>query len=415
MMKPSTNLNPDQACALVLEGVKPSGREEVILNEALYRVTAEPLTARLEDPRFDKSAVDGIGVRGEDPADEFEIIGEIAAGDDKAPALKSGQAVRIMTGARVPPDVGRVIKFENCSFTAAGTVTGTVTGDDGTAPARARIVEPETITNIALRGENTSVGALLMPPRRLCPQDIGILAAQGYTTVPVHRKPRVAVIATGDEIYPAGAELPPSGIYDSNSAQLTASARSAHAEATNLGILVDVPERIRERLGENLGKFDVIVLSGGVSMGDLDFIPDALTELGARIVFHGLAVKPGRPTLFAVYQDGEQTTRVFGLPGNPVSTLVQFELLVKPLLYALEGSEYQPREGRLPLMERMRRRNADRHEFLPGVDRAGTVVPLRYKGSGHLSALAEATLIYRIDRGVESLEAGDEVYVRYLR
>ena len=414
-MKPSTNLSPEEAHDLVLEDVVPLEREEVRLEEALHRVTAEPLVARLEDPRFDKSAVDGIGIRTDDTGEEFEIVGSIAAGDGATPALKPGQAVRIMTGARVPPGVDRVVKLENCVFSSGGSGDPGGDGPDGPGPVRARIVEPETITNVALRGENTSVGDLLMQPRRLTPQDIGILAAQGYTTVPVHRKPRVAVLATGDEIYPSGVDLPPSGIYDSNSVQLTAAARSAYAEAINLGILEDVPERIKSRLGDSLGSVDVMVLSGGVSMGDLDFIPAVLAELGARIVFHGLAVKPGRPTLYALYQEGDHTTRVFGLPGNPVSTLVQFELLVKPLLYALEGVGYRPREGRLPLAEPFRRRNADRHEFVPGLDRAGTVVPLRYQGSGHLSSLAEATLVYRIDRGVESLQAGEEVYVRFLR
>lgn len=398
-MKLRTALSPEQAYSLILDGVVPGPEEEIALQDALQRVLAHPLPAKLEDPRFNKSAVDGFGVPADDDSEEFRVVGTVTAGDSGLPVAGKGEALRIMTGARVPPGIGQVVKFENCR----------VDGD------LVRVVEPERTNNIAVKGENIRVGEPLLPLRRLLPADIGVLAAQGYYSLPVRKKPRVAVVATGDEIYPPGVSLPETGIFDSNSHQLTALARDSCADVTNFGIVRDDLETLIGLLREVTEGNDVVILSGGVSMGDLDYVPDALVAIGAETVFHGLAMKPGRPTLYAVLRRGDRCVRLFGLPGNPVSTLVQFEVLVRPLLWALEGMVYAPKETRLPLAEPMRRESSDRHEFLPGIVQDGAVYTLRYTGSGHLTALAGATLLYRIDQGVAALDAGDEVYVRFIR
>ena len=398
-MRPHTRHSPGEALKLVLKNATPLPTEQVEPPEALYRVLSEPLAARIEDPRFDKSAVDGIGIRADDRSTTFEVIGEVAAGTAAGHRLEHGEAIRIMTGAPVPRDVGQVVRLENCALEGS----------------QAQIIRRERATNIALKGENISVGDLLMSPRRLLPQDIGVIVSQGYRSVPVRRRPRVAVIATGDEIYPYRDDLPPAGIYDSNSYQLEAFSRDAYAEVTHGGIVPDEPERIQEAIGTAIAAHDVVILTGGVSMGDYDFVPDALDRLGAQVVFHGLSMKPGWPTLYAVVRGGGRQTHVFGLPGNPVSTVVQFELLLRPLLWALAGADYVPRETRAPLAVEYTRNNADRHEFRPGILRDGTVVPLGYKGSGHISILAEATLFFRVDQGVSALDPGSEVYVRFLR
>jgi molybdopterin molybdotransferase len=156
---------------------------------------------------------------------------------------------------------------------------------------------------------------------------------------------------------------------------------------------------------------DVVVCSGGVSMGDMDFLPTALETLQAEIHFHGLAMKPGRPTLFAT----SGGTLIFGLPGNPVSTLVQFEMFIAPALAEMQGLTYTPRETSLPLAKPFSRGKTDRHEYLPGYVQDGKIERVTYQGSGHLSALAAAELIFRIDRGVTSVPAGGEVYARYIR
>ncbi len=413
-VKPHTRYTPHEALALVLDAVDPLPSETVALEHAHGRVLSEPLAACLDDPRFDKAAVDGYGLRTDEPeanvaGKEFTVVADLAAGDGATVALAPGEAVRIMTGARVPAGVGQVIKVENCEL----------------AGSTAKLIVPERITNIAFQGENIRAGDPLLSPRRLRAQDIGVLASQGYAEVPVTRRPRVAVISTGNEVVAPGEPLPEAGIHDSNGYQLSGLAREAGAEVTRPGIVQDDPRALHEEIARAAASHDVVILSGGVSMGELDYVPRVVSDLGASIIFHGLAVKPGRPTLYAVLDGAPPVarTRIFGLPGNPVSTIVQFELLIRPLLDALLGEtpasrapgEARPGEARLPLAEAYTRRNADRYEYLPGVVRDGEVVRLRYEGSGHISVLADAEIFFRIDAGVDRLDAGSEVDVRFIR
>ena len=427
-MTPHTDLSPEQALLAVLTDIPAPATEELPLAGALGRFLPDPLNARLEDPRFDKAAVDGIGIAGAElfrgsEDTEFTVIATIAAGSGEDPVQDLGpnEAVRIMTGAPVPPAVGQVIKFENCAI-------------EGN---RVRILEPERISNIARRGENIRPGDPLMGPRRLTPQDLGVLASQGYHVVTVAPAPVVTVIATGDEIFPPGAVLPPGGIYDSNSTQLAACAAVAGAQVINRGIVRDDREALEQEVRRACESSQVVILSGGVSMGDLDYVPETLEALGGEVVFHGLSMKPGRPTLYGLVPGGSSgpgqsgpgqsasqsasqspshgPVRLFGLPGNPVSTFVQFEMFIRPLLWALCGVTYRPREARLPLPAGFTRGNADRHEFRPGRYRDGAVEPLQYSGSGHVSILSEADLLFRIDRGVKTVEPGGEVHARFLR
>jgi molybdopterin molybdotransferase len=400
MNRPTTFLDPDDAFGILQSKLFTLEAEEIPLSHALGRVLFRELPARLDQPRFRKAAVDGYGVLPEQGEKPFRVVGTIAAGETVEPGkswgLAEGEAIRIMTGAVVPPDVGRVLRFE---FTEER-------GEE------IRVARPEAQTNIAEEGENIRAGDPLLSPRRLTALDIGILASQGYPRVPVYRRPKVAVISTGTELYaPEAGEIPPYAIYDSNSYQLTALANQNLSNAKNRGILGDDQAAITEALRRGVEESDVVIASGGVSMGDLDFVPAALAEIGASIHFHGLAVKPGKPTLFAT----RGRTLIFGLPGNPVSTAAQFEMFIAPALHAMQGLTYKPREARLPLARPFRRNNADRHEFLPGYYRDGSVHQIEYRGSGHLSALAGAELLFRIDRGVSEVAAGEEVYARFIR
>lgn len=406
MTKPTTFLDPEEAFDILQSKLLPLEEEKVPLGEARGRVLPRELPARVDQPRFRKSAVDGFGVLAGQEDKPFRVVGSIAAGARRAPGepsgLEAGEALRIMTGAVVPPDIERVLRFE---------YTEEVGAEEG-PESSARRIRFEEQTNIAEEGENIRAGEPLLSPRRLTALDIGILASQGYAEVPVYRRPKVAVISTGTELYsPETQEIPSYAIYDSNSFQLTALAEANLAAAENRGILGDDQAAITEALGRAIAESDVVIASGGVSMGDLDFVPAALTDLGASIHFHGLAVKPGKPTLFATLEK----TLIFGLPGNPVSTAAQFEMFIAPALHALQGLVYTPREARLPLASPFRRKNADRHEFLPGYSRDGKVHQIRYKGSGHLSALSDAELLFRVDRGVTEVAAGEEVYARFIR
>lgn len=401
MARPYTFLDPEEAFDLLLPHLRVLEEEEIPLAEAPGRVLARPLSAKLDQPRFRKAAVDGFALLPGQEDAPFGVVATVAAGDPRDPEAPSGlgeaEALRIMTGAVVPPDVERIIRVEYAAELGDG---------------RFMVEKREEQTNIAEAGENIRTGELLLSPRRLTPLDIGILASQGYASVPVIRAPRVVVISTGTELYyPGSSELPPWGIYDSNSYQLAALAQSHLAVVENRGILSDDQKSITEALKRAIEDADILVCSGGVSMGDLDFVPAALLDIGATVHFHGLAVKPGKPTLFATFEE----TLIFGLPGNPVSTAAQFEFFIAPAIRALGGLAYEPREAQLPLSEPFRRTNADRHEFLPGKYRDGKVHRIIYRGSGHLSALAEADLLFRIDRGVTDVARGEMVYARFIR
>jgi molybdopterin molybdotransferase len=404
-----TFLHPDEAIALVAESCPRSGSELERLDLCLGRVLAEDLLALVDQPPFDKSAMDGFAYGVPGPDGLWRIASVLRAGASAGPALRAGECARIMTGAPLPAGARAVQRVEWTEERA---------GPGG--ESLVAFLKEESGDNIIRRGENQKAGDPLLSRRALGPQDIGILASSGYGEVPVARRPRVGVLSTGDELAPQplgrGGGLPTAAIYDSNGPQLLAQARDCGCEGVSLGIVRDDPGTIAASLAEALSRCDVLLLSGGVSMGDFDHVPRALAAAGVGRVFHGLAMKPGKPVFFG--RSGDKS--VFGLPGNPVSTFVAFELLVKPHLYARMGLAYAPRVLGARLAEAVTRREADRTEFLPcrlerGADGLPAARPLRYGGSSMLSVLAEADCLVRIDVGLASLEKGRIVDARLLR
>jgi molybdopterin molybdotransferase len=388
-------IDPSEALAIVMARGAVLGSEDIPLGNASGRALSRPLAARFGFPLFDKAAVDGIGVASGDDSTEFRETGTVTAGESPMLQVRKGECIKIMTGAPVPAGIGRVIRFEYTESTGR----------------TYRIVKTEKSTNIAYKDEDIRTGDPLLGIRRLLPQDIGILAAQGYGSVPVVRKPRLSILVTGNELYEPGAALPPGGIYDSNSYQLAAMATLAGAEVQPTVRVPDTLEATVSTVREALDRSDILVLSGGVSMGELDYVPEALKAAGFEILFHGIAMKPGKPTLFGV--NGAKL--VFGLPGNPVSTFVQFELFIAPLLYRMQGLPCSPREAMLPLAASFTRKNADRHEYLPARVADGVAQLIGYMGSGHLTALADADALVLIPRGTNTLQAGERVNARFIR
>ncbi len=389
MMEPSEAMDIIMARGVTLES------EDVPLDAAHSRVLSRPLTARLSFPLFDKAAVDGIGVSAGDDSTEFREIGTVTAGEAPAMKVGKGECVKIMTGAPVPAGIERIIRFEYTESTGR----------------TFRIIKTEKSTNIAYKDEDIRAGDPLLGVRRLLPQDIGILAGQGFGKVPVVRKPRLSILVTGNELYEPGTELPSGGIYDSNSYQLAAMATVSGAEVLPTVRVPDTLEATISTLRDALERSDMLVLSGGVSMGELDYVPEALKTVGVEILLHGIAMKPGKPTLFGV----REATYVFGLPGNPVSTFVQFELFIAPLLHRMQGLPFLPKESMVPLAKPFARKNADRHEYLPARVVDDVVELIGYMGSGHLTALAAADALVLIPRGIESLKAGEPVNARFIR
>jgi len=384
----------DEALQIV-RGVPVRPREETVRLEAcLGRVLVREIQSPVDSPPFDKSMVDGFALGASDDSQVLNIVDTVAAGGVPARAVARGECARIMTGAMLPAGTGRVIRREYVRE----------------EPARITVLTPETGDNVIRRGGSIRAGAPLLGPRALGPQDVGTLAASGIAEIPVAAVPRVTVLCTGPEIRAAGEPLRDGEIYDSNGPQLRAQLAAMGCSAVVHSGIQDRPEALEKAVADALGSCDVLLLTGGVSAGDFDYVPSTLETLGARILFHRVSVKPGKPALFAV-RGGQE---IFGLPGNPVSTFVIFEVFVKPHLYRRMGLEWAPRIWRATLGAAIRRSAADRTEFLPVRVHRGLVEPVAYHGSAHLNALAAADGLVRLEIGVAELPRGAQVDVRPL-
>lgn len=398
-------IHPDEATALLAGFLRSPATETVALASALGRILPAPVASRMDQPPFDKSAVDGWAWKAEAgqsmPAGPLAIRGVLAAGSDSldgqggdAP-LGPGETVRIMTGAPVPRGATRVHSFE----------LAMETGDSVT------FTKPERITNIIHQGENARIGDRILSPRLLSAQDLAILAADGRATVDVAVRPLVGVLSTGAELLEPGMERAGAMIYDSNRPQLMAQLASPAFQVRDLGHLPDDFAATLVAVKTALAVYDVLILSGGVSMGDFDYVPKALAAAGVQTRFHGVAMKPGKPTYFGT------TDRAFvlGLPGNPVSVFVNTEVLVKTLLFALSGSSYQPLVVPVPMAEPFSRKSTERVEFIPVRIDADGAHPVRYGGSSAIQALAMSDGFARLEIGQHDLDQGAITHVRLVR
>jgi molybdopterin molybdotransferase len=308
----------EEARARILANAKPLPPENVPLAQALGRVLAIPLSAKRDQPPFHSSAMDGYAVRSEDNAMELTVIGTSAAGHAFNGKLKTGQAIRIFTGAPVPASADAVVIQENT----------TTNGKIVTILQSARAGQ-----NIRPQGLDFRKGETLLPAAiRLNARDIGLAAAMNCHIISVRKKPVVAVIASGDELVLPGANPRPDQIVSSNSNALVAMAESFGARVVNCGIVRD-DLKATERAILKMAKADIIVTTGGASVGDHDFVQQALKNAGVKIDFWKIAMRPGKPFMYG--RKGKQ--QVLGLPGNPVSALVCARLFLKPLLDCLQG------------------------------------------------------------------------------
>jgi molybdopterin molybdotransferase len=329
----------------ILARVVPLPAEQIALGEAAGRVLVEPATARVDLPPFDASAMDGFALRSADTPGHLPVVERIAAGRPASRALRAGEAMGIATGAAVPAGADAVIPLEH------------VVDHDNEIEIGERV---QTGANLRPRGGDLRAGEVVVPAGvRLGPAQLGALAAAGIADISSTTRPRAAVLSTGSELRRPGEELEPGQIYEANSVLLAAQLESAGAVVEQLDAVADDEEAHRAALGRGL-EADVLVTSGGVSVGPHDLVRSVGAELGIEEAFWGVAVKPGKPLWFGV----RGQTLVFGLPGNPVSSLVCFELFVRPAVLALQGaSEPLPRfePGRLA---RSLRPNAVRTELV---------------------------------------------------
>jgi molybdopterin molybdotransferase len=388
----------DEALALIdaIEARLPT--EIATLDRALGRVPAADPVSRVDQPPFDKSTMDGFAYASANgilakAGDEFRLVRSIAAGEAPGGRLEFGECARIMTGAPVPEGAAAVHRLE-----LADALGG-----------RIRIVAPETEPNIARAGSNRPAGEAIFPARALRPQDIGILAANGIARIEVVRRPVVRVLSTGDELVMAdGSALGEWRIYDSNGPQLTAQAAAAGCEASFGCIVPDDEEALRAAIDEAARAADLVIVSGGVSAGDFDYAPAAAEEAGFRMMFQGIAMKPGKPA-FLARREGRF---VYGVPGNPLAAFVNFEVMIRPLLARLGGLRFKPARARVRMGGAISRRDVERVEFLPVEIRDGRAFPLRCANSTMLDALARADALVRLEIGRARAEIGEELDAR---
>jgi molybdopterin molybdotransferase len=392
-------IHPDEAVRLI-DGLDCRlGAERLPLASALGRVPAKEIVALLDQPPFDKATMDGFAYATADgavagPGASFAVVDAIAAGSPPPAPLAAGECVRIMTGAPVPVGACAVHRLERSEI----------------AGARFSLAAREDDLNIVRRGANRRAGDSLFPRRRLRPQDVALLASDGVAEIEVVSKPRVAVLSTGCELRAPGEALPPGSIYDSNGPLLVAQAEAAGCEASYAGIASDEEGALLEAVEAASSAADLLIVSGGVSAGDFDFVPAALERAGFATLFRKIAMRPGMPALLC----RRGSTFAYGMPGNPVSAFVNFEVIVKPLVWRFAGLSYVPAQARVRMGGRIHRDLADRVEFLPVELRGGLAFPLRYTGSTMLDALSRADALVRLEIDQREIPEGAKIFARLL-
>jgi molybdopterin molybdotransferase len=393
----------DEARRRVLEAVTRLGHEDVPLDLALGRVLAEDVTSGIEVPPFDSSGMDGYALIA-GPEAELEVIGEARAGHPAAEAVRPGAAIRISTGAVVPEGADAVVPVER-----------TTAVKDAEGPAsRVRVAETEAGANIRRAGEDIALNAVVLHEGALLgPAELGVAASVGRASLLCAQRPRVFVLITGDELTPPGKPLKPGAIYGSNGFALAAQVERAGGALAGRATVPDTPEGTREALAEALGAADVVIVSGGVSVGPHDHVKDALRDLGVEERFWGVRLRPGKPTWFGTRGD----TLAFGLPGNPVSAMVTFQLFARPALAALQGAPPAAARATAVLAHAIAR-NPRRDETVRVKlrhSKAGLVAePTGAQGSHMLTSMLGADGLALIQHGEGELAAGEHVEVELL-
>jgi len=385
----------EEALRIVTDSAFITGTGEIDFTSACGRVLSEDIVSDIDIPPFNRSAVDGYACRKDELTSDLEVAGVIAAGMEPLPPPGRNQCFKIMTGGVVPEECDMVFMVEDAEVLSSGKV---------------RFRGFSLKNNISLKGEDIKAGSTVLPAgRNIEPQDIAVMASAGCTRVKVREKPLLAVISSGDELVEPSEKPAPGQIRDSNSYQLVAQALRAGASPRFYGIARDNENETFELLSRAISENDIVIITGGVSVGDYDFVPSVMEKAGVTILFSSIAVQPGKPTTFGLHPEA----LIFGLPGNPVSSFIQFEVLVRPLIDVMTGSNRRPAEMTMRMGGDYSRRSADRMGWHPVIiEPEGYILPLEYHGSAHISSLTGADGIMRIPEGVYRLEKGAIVHVR---
>ena len=398
-----------EAYDIVMSFVRKTGEERVDISDSLNRILAQDVVSDLDMPPFDKSAMDGYACRAEDLEHELNIIEIIQAGYVPEKKIQKLECSKIMTGAVLPEGADCVIIVEETEETGTGKVrfTGNLERDD---KGKFKYFQKRK-GNICYRGEDILYGQTVLSKGEIIkPQHIAVLASVGCANPYVSVKPKIGVIATGSELVEPYEKAEGPKIRNSNSYQLSAQIERMGVDSKYYGIAEDTEEAIDACVKKAKAENDVILVSGGVSMGDYDFVPDILKKNGIKIMFDQVAIQPGKPTTFGVADD----VICFGMPGNPVSTFVQFEILVKPFLYKMMGHDFVPNYFPLTLGKTIKRKRAGREALVPVYIRDGKVYQVDYHGSAHINAMCIAEYLVSLPIGAFEIERGTVVDVRQI-
>jgi molybdopterin molybdotransferase len=394
-------LSIDEARAAVLDHVTPLRAESVAVDDALGRVLAEDVVAQHDVPPFDNSAMDGFAVAAGPAGRTLTLVGESRAGAPADRAPGKGEAIRVSTGAAVPPGTAAVVPVEQ------------TTTHDGRVTVQAEVRPGQ---HLRRAGEDVRAGStVLRSGAVLGPAELGVAVVAGRGDVEVARRPRIALLVTGDELRPPGEPLGPGEIHESNGTTLGALARTAGAVVATRASVGDSRHATITAISVGLAGTDVLVLSGGVSVGPHDHVKPALEANGVEEVFWRVALRPGKPTWFG----RRRQTLVFGLPGNPVSAMVTFLLFVRPALAKLQGADPRAKRVRAVLGEAVKR-NPARDEAVRVALRDGdgggprVAVPTGPQGSHQLTSMLSADGLAIVTAGEGTADPGTEVDVELI-
>lgn len=396
MAEPDSLPTFEEALLRVVALASPMPPETVKIDDAVGRGAAQALLAQRMLPPFDNSAMDGYALRSVDTQTlpvKLKIVERIFAGHQPHRHLQAFECARIMTGAHLPVGADAVVMQENVLLEES---EASILVRKPSKPGE----------NIRLRGEDTQTSELLFPMgTSLGIAEASLLWAQGYTEVQVPRRPKVGILSSGDELAPLGAEEE-TRIIDSNSPMLELAVRSAGGHASNLGVAKDHPESLREKLSK-LNDFDVVLITGGVSVGEKDFTRDVLREQGITLHLEGVAIKPGKPLAVGT----KEKTLIFALPGNPISAWVTFELFVRPALRRMLGhARIFPCEIPGHVQAPIKKKPGLTHFLRVSVEFVGNTLyatPTRTQSSGALTSGARASHLLKIPANVTELSPSD--------
>lgn len=382
----------EEALQLVEKKVASKGTMVIPVSDALGYVLATDVPASINMPPFRQSAMDGYAVRMHEK-NTYEVIGEIKAGDGDNPQLRSGEGVRIFTGAPVPDDADAVIIQE------------------WTTVEKDRIeVDGEVKKNANIREEGEQIGLHMLAAARgtlMRPAAVGFLASLGIAKISVYEKPSIGIIVTGNELQPPGVELERGQIYESNGAMLEAALRQVGFEDVSIHKVPDTYSETVLAIGEVLEDNDVVLISGGISVGDYDFVGKALEELGVTEIFYKVKQKPGKPLFMGV--QGDKT--VFALPGNPASALSCFYVYALPALYKISGRTDFHLERRMATATNTFRKRGDRPQFLKALVSGNEVTILDGQASSMIHTFSVANALAYMEEDNSEIKKGDNVEV----